>query len=302
MKFEGVRDYPYNDHIWMSAVQNIVRTEQEESVIISDGEEPYHSVKLGKVPVCLVGHEKDGTSYYLKFFPQWTYEPFYRSPSEYKPMDSTTIRENYFEEYTTVSSTKSDNWTSCVPESVQHLMEDFTTTADFQRLKEEYDYNKEYQQNSKFIGLSFDPVFVTTDAVVTCKGHILVVRRGANPGKGLLALPGGFLARNISLRDNAIKELKEETKINIAKPILKNLIKDSAVFDYPFRSLRGRTITHAFYLDINLKVEEGLPLVKGGDDASKALWMPISEFLTKEEELFEDHWSIATSFIFKKDE
>ena len=46
------------------------------------------------------------------------------------------------------------------------------------------------------------------------------IERGDNPGKGLWALPGGFLKDDISLRDNMIKELREETKLKIETPII----------------------------------------------------------------------------------
>jgi bifunctional NMN adenylyltransferase/nudix hydrolase len=74
------------------------------------------------------------------------------------------------------------------------------------------------------------------------------------------------------------------------------LIKDSEVFDYPQRSLRGRTVTHAYHIDINVKVEEGLPLVKGGDDAAKAYWLPLADLGINEDKFFEDHIDIIRHF------
>jgi len=145
--------------------------------------------------------------------------------------------------------------------------------------------------------MSFPPTFVTTDAVVTALGHLLVVRRGNALGKGKLALPGGFLAPNITLKENMLKELKEETDIKVPKQILESSIVDSKVFDYPHRSLRGRTITHAFHVHLKPNLEDGLPKVKGGDDAEKAFWLSISDFLRMEEEMFEDHGEIVKAFL-----
>ena len=53
------------------------------------------------------------------------------------------------------------------------------------------EFYKDYK--AQFSMLPYPPVFVTGDAVVTCAGHLLVVERGGMPGKGLWALPGGFI-------------------------------------------------------------------------------------------------------------
>jgi bifunctional NMN adenylyltransferase/nudix hydrolase len=101
----------------------------------------------------------------------------------------------------------------------------------------------------------------------------------------------------VTLKDNVIKELREETRIHVPVALLKGLIKDSEVFDYPQRSQRGRTITHAFHIVVDVKVEEGLPLVKGGDDADKAFWLPIADLGANEDRFFEDHIHIIRHFL-----
>jgi bifunctional NMN adenylyltransferase/nudix hydrolase len=68
---------------------------------------------------------------------------------------------------------------------------------------------------------------------------------------------------------------------------------DYKVFDYPKRSLRGRVITHAYLIDLG---NGSLPQVKGSDDAEKAIWMPLNEFYSREEEFFEDHFHIINYF------
>jgi len=128
-------------------------------------------------------------------------------------------------------------------------------------------------------------------------GHVLVIRRGFQPGKGLLALPGGFLAENLTLEESAIKELKEETSIKVPVQVLRGSIKASHVFDFPERSLRGRTVTFAYYLELAPDLREGLPRVKGGDDAKKAFWLPLSALGEKEDEFFEDHIHIIRYFL-----
>jgi ADP-ribose pyrophosphatase YjhB (NUDIX family) len=108
------------------------------------------------------------------------------------------------------------------------------------------------------------------------------VKRGDMPGKGLWALPGGFLNQEETMLDGAIRELKEETKIKVPVPVLKGSIKESKTFDAPNRSSRGRTITQAFFIDLGVGE---LPKVKGSDDAEKAFWVPFNK--VKQEKMFE---------------
>jgi bifunctional NMN adenylyltransferase/nudix hydrolase len=299
LKFFGVRDYPYHENVWISEIQNIVRNEIEEQIDLPIESDAMHNIELSKFKTCLVGHFKDETSYYLKLFPQWTFESFYHSTNEAKVIHATDIRALYLNYGNKPNSSKAiwDKITKYVPKGVIDFLTDFFGTEDYENLVKSYNYIEEYKKNSKFVGMPFNPTFVTTDAVVTCKGHILVVRRGANPGKGLLALPGGFLADGLTLKQNVIKELKEETRIHIPSPILESSITNQEVFDYPHRSLRGRTITHAYYFHITTKMEEGLPLVKGGDDAEKAFWLPIASLGDNEDKFFEDHLSIIKTFL-----
>lgn len=295
LEFYGLWDFPYNETVWITQVQNIVKNAKENLIDLPENKDSMHNIELGKIKTALVGHFKDNTSYYLKHFPQWTFESFNKvSLSGKKYLSASDIRDIYLKGDYSRPKLERENWLlEYVPAPVCDYLEEFSKTELYKNLRREYKYTQDYIQASKFVGLPFKPTFVTTDCVVSAHGHILVVKRGVNPGKGKLALPGGFLEHSLTLKANALKELKEETRINIPAVILEASIKDHKVFDYPERSLRGRTITHAFYLELNTKMEDGLPNVRGGDDASGAFWIPISELLEREDEMFEDHASIV---------
>jgi bifunctional NMN adenylyltransferase/nudix hydrolase len=274
--FAPIRDYPYQENLWIAEVQNIVNEYLEDT----------------NKKMALVGHFKNETSYYLNLFPQWKMERF--EGHEVKGVNATDIRNLYL----SLPWNKSqEEIGKLVPVPVLNYLEENYKSNDYLALQKEYLFIEQYKKDSQFVGMNFPPTFVTTDAVVTALGHILVVRRGNALGKGKLALPGGFLAQNITLKENMLKELKEETNIKVPKQILESNIVDSKVFDHPHRSLRGRTITHVFHIHLTPNLEDGLPRVKGGDDADKAQWLSIADFLQKEEEFFEDHHSIAKSFL-----
>lgn len=261
-----VRDYFNNDNLWISDVQGRV------GEIVDDPEEE----------ICLFGHAKDeSTSAYLRSFPQWQEE---QPTGIARTINATEIRRRYFEE--------EPDWSELIPEPVVAILEAFRKSSHFAGLVEEHRYLRDYR--ARWESAPYMPTFVTTDVVVIKSGHVLAVRRRAQPGKGLLALPGGFVKPTETLLKGAIRELKEETKIALKPSELRERVADSKVFDYPYRSLRGRTITHAYLIDLG---DGDLPAVKGADDAERAMWLPFFEAIAREEEWFEDHIHIVMHFL-----
>jgi bifunctional NMN adenylyltransferase/nudix hydrolase len=290
LKFVAIRDYPYNENIWIAEVQNAVNNELESTLETNHVEfdEVLHRTALGSLEVCLLGFFKDESSYYLKMFPQWKFEDYYDGSAEARKLNATDIRNLYFE---------NKEYDKLVPAPVARLMEEFADTQEFTDLCKEYQYIKKYKHDTQFLNVPYAPIFVTTDCLVTAMGHILVVKRGANPGRGLLALAGGFLQPELTLFDNAIKELREETQIKVHAEQLRSKVVNEKIFDYPNRSLRGRTITYAYHIELNPNLQDGLPLIKGGDDAAQARWIPIASLADYEDKFFEDHFHIIKYFL-----
>jgi bifunctional NMN adenylyltransferase/nudix hydrolase len=268
VKVVPVSDYPYDDNKWVAAVQNVVHG------AIAWSADP---VRIG-----LIGHEKDGTSYYLKIFPTWGSV----SVPNVDGINATDIRFSLFEGSSRYA------FDVMPKEAFLHLEYLWLKHSDIPPLKQEYQMIKKYKEAWK--AAPFPPTFMTVDAVVVQSGHILLVKRGDMPGKGLWALPGGFLNQDETMLDGAIRELKEETKIKVPVPVLRGSIRDSKTFDAPNRSQRGRTITQAFYIDLGF--DEKLPKVKGSDDAEKAFWVPLNEVVKQQNKFFEDHFAIISYF------
>jgi len=275
--FVPVKDHRYNDNLWIAAVQQAI---SEATAADDDDETPTKDRDI-----VLVGNPKDASSFYLRLFPQWTFVQAPLISISTSVVNATKIR-------TLMFSLDKIGIKHMLPVSVYEAVIGFMETDEFKRLHEEYHHILAYK--SAWDGAPFPPTFNTVDAVCVCSGHVLVVRRRASPGRGLIALPGGFIKQDELLVDACLRELKEETAIKMHPQELKKLIASEKVFDHPTRSLRGRTITHAFC--INLGRSE-LPRVKGEDDADKAWWMPLNDVYVKEAEFFDDHFHIINYFI-----
>lgn len=290
LTFVYVRDYKYNLTQWLTDVHNKVLSSLE----CSDHE------------ISLYGFFKDQSSFYLRCFPQWYLEEV----SPQKMLDATSLRKAYFApdafsgEYGYMSDWQT-HASKEVPEKILPFLEQFATTQIYKDLVKEYEYYQEYKMATTFQGTdrikaqSWKPQFVTADAVIIQSAHILLVKRGVNPGKGLWALPGGFVEPSETLENAAVRELYEETGLIFQKPILKSCIKEGRIFDDPDRSLRGRTFTYAIFAVLPDNLQKGLPSIKAGDDASGAHWIPISDLGEMQNEFFEDHLDIINYFIRK---
>ena len=137
-------------------------------------------------------------------------------------------------------------------------------------------------------------VLVTVDAVVHAGGHVLLIRRGRSPGRGLWAIPGGFLEPREPVMLAALRELVEETGLPLSLREMKQRMKGMHVFDHPDRSQRGRIITHTYFFDLG---DMAPPRVQGGDDAAAAQWVRVADLPALEAQLHDDHFHMLDVFL-----
>lgn len=283
ISFCPLHDYKYNDADWVQEVQEAVH------LSCDNGPEGHNIV--------LVGHHKDGdaSTYYLDMFPQWDYVE--TDPSDEIVgfgLHATQIRDTYFEFNMDHLACPIRGGASQHVQFIQQSVSErvFNYLGSWSKQDKYKDVDAEWHYYDKYPEDWGRGPFVTTDAFVYCLGHILLIRRGRIPGKGLYAIPGGFLELDESIHAGVIRELKEETKIKVPVPVLHGSMKHLEVFDAPKRSLRGRVITHCGL--INLRNETTLPEVRGADDADKAIWVPLAEFNDNyRSQMFEDHFDIV---------
>jgi bifunctional NMN adenylyltransferase/nudix hydrolase len=272
LSFIAVRDY-YEDKRWAEAVRRKVAAH----VRAADEVEP---------KIALIGYFKDASSYYLNHFPQWKLI----AATDMPDIDATRIRQILFEaEDIEVALAVVE---SMMPHPVRQFISSWSALPHYAAMVSEHQKLRSFREEWK--SAPYPPVFTTVDAVVTAAGHVLLVQRGHFPGKGLWALPGGFIEPRERLVQGAVRELMEETRLAVLDTELLDALGEVKVFDHPDRSLRGRTITHAHRFDLK---REHLPDIEGGDDAALAAWKPIADLAAMEETFFDDHFHILDHFL-----
>lgn len=288
-----LNDIKYNDAEWIANTQKTVK----EAILVDAN--PNVNVTLhglNDFKIGLIGFSKDGTSYYLKLFPQWGSE----NVDQKVVLSATDLRQDIF----TNCYNPVEDVFPFVPESTKIFLNKFTGRDGHNwNLPKASHPALDYLINERNSILSdrekygMGP-FVTVDNVVVQSGHILLVTRKNHPGKDKLALPGGFLELDETLEEAAVRELKEETRIadnrgEMPPAKLHSFITGSRCFDDPNRSDRYRIITHAFYYE--LPNSRKLFKVRGDDDASKAHWYPLGTL--KCEDFYEDHYFIIKAMV-----
>lgn len=273
--------------------------------------------------IAVIGHSKDETSFYLKLFPQWG-----------TPIDVGNIEDIHASDVREALWTADDEDDfelkigRNLPRGIHDFLQAFMLREEYDRLRKEYEFNKGYKRawdwdatldafldehiedwhesdrnavnraievlRSEYKVAPYPNNFVTVDALVIQAGHVLLVKRRSEPGKGLYAMPGGHVNPNERMINAVIRELREETKIKVPPPVLEGNIVDTMLVDDPKRSLRGRTYTKVFKIELPAGP---LPKVKGADDAEKAKWVPLSVFQQMEDQMFEDHYRLINEMI-----
>lgn len=259
MSLLTVGDHPFDDMDWVTEVVRGV------AKLISD-------LDVGKI--VLAGYGKDSSSYYLDLFPTWG---SIQIDTQHGTINASNIRYDYLRDLPRYSP-----W--AVHPLVNAFLQEFALTPAFKQLSGEAAYYRDYRTE-----WGKGP-FVTVDNLIVWDGKILLVRRGKTPGKGLLALPGGFLENHETILEGALRELREETGLALLN--MRSFLRHIAVVDTPERSLRGRVISHVHIYEIPAHAQ--LPAVAGADDAAEAGWFDINSL--KPEEFFEDHYHIIQRY------
>jgi bifunctional NMN adenylyltransferase/nudix hydrolase len=272
LQFLPVRDH-YDEARWLQAVRA--------------GVAALHPA-VPNASITLVGHLKDATSTYLRGFAGWTLTAVPRLPGA----GGTQVRDAYY------AATEDDlpatlgALVSQAPASTIAFLRAWAALPFRAALAVEWQMLRDY--HAAWASAPYPPVFVTVDAVVRCAGQVLLIQRGAAPGRGLWAVPGGFIEQRETAYQSALRELAEETHLHLLEDTMRQCLRATAVFDHPDRSQRGRTITHAHFFDLG---ERELPEVRADDDAQAVAWVPEAQLRAMEDQFHDDHFHMLDHFL-----
>lgn len=262
VRFLPIRDYGDDDR-WNAKLAELVQGAGARSQVV------------------VVGHEKDASSYYLRNLP-WQ---VVRVEEKFEDLDATALRDVYFG--ATSLEAALQVLEPCVAPGTLAYLQAWAKLPPYRMLQEQHAAVQPYQSQ-----WGKGP-FLTADALVrvnTPQGaRVLMVRRGGVFGRNLLALPGGFVEPGERFFQAALRELFEETGLNLWIEQAKACFRGTLTLDAPERSVRGRIVSQVHYFDLGDHKTPPEVRREGSSDAIAASWPLLAEIGEHQESVFEDH-------------
>lgn len=116
-----------------------------------------------------------------------------------------------------------------------------------------------------------NPRASTAAFILNKKGELLVAKRGKEPAKGTLDLPGGFVDNEETAEQGMVREILEETGLRINVDSVEYLFSIPNIYRYS-----GMDI-HTLDLFFRCYVDEESTVIKAADDAAELAWVPLNK-------------------------
>lgn len=114
----------------------------------------------------------------------------------------------------------------------------------------------------------FNPSAATVAVIFNGRGELLVCRRGKEPARGTLDLPGGFSDCFESSEEGVAREVMEETHLEVTGVHF--------LFSLPNTYLYSGFLVHTIDNFFRCEVSD-VGVACAGDDAAELLWVPLEE-------------------------
>ena len=110
---------------------------------------------------------------------------------------------------------------------------------------------------------------VGVGAVIICNGKILLEKRKGEPGRGKWTIPGGLVELGESAEQTVIREVREETNLEVEKPELIDVVNNISLGE------NGKIKYHFVIVDYFVKLKGGT--LKAADDAAELRWVTFDD-------------------------
>ncbi len=114
----------------------------------------------------------------------------------------------------------------------------------------------------------FNPSAATVAVILNERGELLACRRGKEPAKGTLDLPGGFSDCFETSEEGVAREVKEETGLDVTNT--------EFLFSLPNTYLYSGFLVHTIDNFFHCSVADSTQ-AHAMDDAAELLWIPLKE-------------------------
>jgi 8-oxo-dGTP diphosphatase len=117
--------------------------------------------------------------------------------------------------------------------------------------------------------------------VVDERGRVLLIKRGAEPGKGRWSLPGGLVELGEPLREAVVREVKEETGLIVQAEAVVDAIDRIYRSSESLNSERPRIQYHCVVIDYWCRILSDAVKAseaKASSDASEVAWIYRAEW------------------------
>lgn len=135
---------------------------------------------------------------------------------------------------------------------------------------ENFEINNALSRHCSDCGFTYyqNPRASTAGFILNSKGELLLVRRAKEPQKGTLDLPGGFVDNEETAEEGMIREIKEETGLEIKE--VKYLFSVPNIYRYSGMDIHTLDLFFLCHAE-----DDALP--EAADDAAECNWVPLRE-------------------------